>query len=83
VRLGHLVRRTLFDLLYQSPMMMTMSVEQLLELLAGKIEVLEENLPPCHFVRHISYVSLPGPPRWVSQPLREISFKPTIYIMGL
>jgi hypothetical protein len=27
----HLVRRTLFDLLYQSPMMVTMSVEQLLK----------------------------------------------------
>jgi hypothetical protein len=38
--------------------MMMMSVEQSVEReLAGKTEVLGENLPQCHFVHHKSYAT--------------------------
>jgi hypothetical protein len=47
---------------------MIMSVEQLVEWLAGEIEVIRENLPQCHFIYHKSHMTwpglVPGLPRW-------------------
>jgi hypothetical protein len=43
-----------------------MMVEKLVELLAGEIEVLGENLPQCSFVHHKPHMlpgCEPGPPR--------------------
>jgi hypothetical protein len=37
-----------------------MRVEQSVECLAGKTEVLDENLPQCLFVHHKSHMTLPG-----------------------
>jgi hypothetical protein len=55
----HLVLRPLFGLLYQPQMMMI--VEQSVECeLAGKTEVLGENLPQCHFDHHKPHITWPG-----------------------
>jgi hypothetical protein len=39
---------------------MMMSVEQLVEWLAGKAEGLGKNLPQCHSVHNKSYMTWPG-----------------------
>jgi hypothetical protein len=48
-------------------MMMMMSVDQSVEYLVGKTEVLGENLPQCRFVHHKSHMTWSGleprPPR--------------------
>jgi hypothetical protein len=44
-----------------------MMMEKSVELLAGKTEVLGENLPQCRFVHHKLHMlpgREPGPPRW-------------------
>jgi hypothetical protein len=44
-----------------------MIMEKLVEWLAGETEVLEENLPQCRFVHHITHMlpgREPGPSRW-------------------
>jgi hypothetical protein len=49
-------------------MMIMMSVEQSVELLAGEIDVLGENLPQCLIVHHKSHMTRSGlesgHPRW-------------------
>jgi hypothetical protein len=63
----HSARRPLNGLLYLPQVIMMM--EKLVEWrLAGKTEVLGENLPQRHFVHHKSHLARPGlepgPPRW-------------------
>jgi hypothetical protein len=63
----HSARRPLNGLLYLPHVIMMM--EKLVEWrLAGKTEVLGENLPQRHFVHHKSHFTRPGlepgPPRW-------------------
>jgi hypothetical protein len=42
-------------------MMMMISVEQLLDwVLSEETEILEKNLPQCHFVHHKSHMTWPG-----------------------
>jgi hypothetical protein len=64
----YLVRRPLFDLLYQ-PRWWVTSVEQSMECeLAGETELLGESQHQCHFVHHKSHMTWlghePGPPLW-------------------
>jgi hypothetical protein len=43
---------------------MIVRMENLVEWMVGKTEVLGENLPRRHFVHHKSHLTRPGPPRW-------------------
>jgi hypothetical protein len=62
----HSARRPLTGLLYLSRVIVTM--ENLIEWIAGETEVLGEILPRRHFVHHKSHLTRPGiepgPPRW-------------------
>jgi hypothetical protein len=61
----HLTLRPLNGLLCQPRVIMIM--EKMVEWLAGKTEVLGENLPQCRFIHHKPHmlpVREPGPPRW-------------------
>jgi hypothetical protein len=62
----HSARRPITGLLYLPRMIVRM--ENLVEWMAGEIEVLGENLPPRHLVHHKSRLTRPGiepgPRRW-------------------
>jgi hypothetical protein len=57
-----------------------MSVEQMVECLAGETEVPEEILPHCCFIHHMTLPGFePGPPRWEASMLYFRQFSEVLY----